>query len=108
MFSDPPQPWAPWSETEYLPLLDFPEALRRFLAERADSLAYLRSLEGADWDRSSTAAFGENETVTLRAGDVLVSWLEHDFLHMRQMNELRHAWNVHQAKPYQVDYAGGW
>lgn len=108
MFSTPPLPWAPWSEAEYLPLLDLPEALQRFLAEREDSLAYLRTLAGADWERSSTATFGKNKKITLRAGDVLFSWLEHDYLHMRQVNELRHAWNVRQAAPYQVDYAGGW
>jgi hypothetical protein len=32
----------------------------------------------------------------------------HDFLHIRQMNELQYAWNETQAAPYAVQYAGGW
>jgi hypothetical protein len=39
---------------------------------------------------------------------MLVSWVEHDVLHLRQMVELLHAWNVHQAPPYALEYAGGW
>ena len=46
--------------------------------------------------------------MTLSAGDMLVSWVEHDILHLRQMVELMHGWNVKRASPYSVQYAGGW
>jgi hypothetical protein len=46
--------------------------------------------------------------LVLSAGDVLVSWVAHDFLHIRQLNEVLYAWNEKQASPYSVQYAGGW
>jgi hypothetical protein len=39
---------------------------------------------------------------------MLVSWVEHDILHLRQLGELMHGWNEQQTAPYSVQYAGGW
>jgi hypothetical protein len=85
------------------------QALLGFLKEREDSLAWLKALEAPDWDMKAQATFTpDNVPFTLSAGDVLVSWVEHDFLHIRQMNELLYAWTEKQAAPYSVQYAGGW
>ena len=46
--------------------------------------------------------------MTISTGDMLVSWVEHDILHLRQIVELMHACNVQWASPYSVMYAGGW
>ena len=55
-------------------------------------MAYLSALQAPDWDRGEkTFRFGPSETMTLSAGDMLVSWVEHDILHLRQMVELMHA-----------------
>jgi hypothetical protein len=109
MFSHPPQPWGEWRREEYIPVESCRQALEDFLAERKASLAWLMTLESPDWDKASSASFGPaGDVLTLRAGDVLVSWVAHDFLHIRQMNELLYAWNEKQASPYSVRYAGGW
>lgn len=107
MFSQPPQPWGAL-QPRWSPMPGCAEALQGFLAEREASIDWLRGLANPDWELASTATFGNNETITLRAGDVLVSWVAHDHLHMRQMNELLFAWNARQGAPYGVEYAGGW
>ncbi len=102
MLHDPPLAWGALDE-EYAPVETCRQALDSFLAERKASIFWLRSLDGVNWDAEVVVEWG-----TLRAGEVLVSWVEHDFLHMRQMIEVLYAWNEDQAKPYSVEYAGGW
>lgn len=109
MFRDPPQPWEPFRQEEFILVDSCRQALEGFLDERRTSLAWLEGLGSTDWDMTSKATFGpEEEEYIFRAGDVLVSWVAHDFLHIRQMNELLFAWNEKQALPYSVQYAGGW
>lgn len=102
MFGEPGQPGAP------AVVEDGRQALADFMAERRASLAWLASLTTPDWEATIELHFGAGERLTLSAGDMLVSWVEHDVLHLRQMVELLHAWNVHQAPPYALEYAGGW
>jgi len=109
MLNDPPKPWGGFRPEEFVIVENCRQALEGFLIEREASIGWLKALESPNWDIQSQAAFGPlNEIVTLRAGDVLLSWVAHDFLHIRQMNELLYAWNAKQASPYSVDYAGGW
>lgn len=103
MLGDPPKPWVPFHEDQLTAVADDREALEGFLVERAASIAWLKELESPNWDVVSQAPWGP-----ISAGDVLVSWVEHDFLHMRQMIELFYAWNARQADPYSVQYAGDW
>jgi hypothetical protein len=103
MLGDPPQPWTPAGSDEWLRVEDCRQALEGFLAERQASIAWLKALGAADWEVSTAVKWG-----TIRAGDVLVSWVEHDALHMRQMVELLHARNEYLAAPYSLQYAGGW
>ncbi|MFH1085349.1 MAG: DinB family protein [Chloroflexota bacterium] len=93
---------------QHVAVEDSRQALAGFLAERETSLAWLAALEAPDWEVTTELRFGPSETITLSAGDMLVSWVEHDILHLRQMVELMHAWNEQQAAPYSVRYAGGW
>ena len=44
----------------------------------------------------------------MTAGQMLLSWLAHDMLHLRQMAELHHRYIEAAAAPESVDYAGGW
>ncbi len=53
-------------------------------------------------------AAGPEGSGDIRAGDFLAAWLAHDYLNIRQINELRFAWNVEQSKPFDVAYAGDW
>jgi hypothetical protein len=107
MLSDPPQPWGARRE-EHVPTASCRQALAGFVVEREASIAWLMALQTPDWDTVSEARFGPSDVLLLSAGDVLVSWVAHDFLHIRQMNELLYAWNEKQAAPYSVQYAGGW
>ena len=108
MLNDPPQAWGERREA-YLPVENCRQALESFLAERKASIDWLKEQSSANWDTESRATFGPSEeVVVLRAGDVLVSWVAHDYLHLRQMIELLFAWNEKQALPYAVPYAGGW
>ncbi|MFN2206298.1 MAG: DinB family protein, partial [Candidatus Promineifilaceae bacterium] len=55
-------------------------SLQAFQEEREASLAWLKRLEAPDWEASYEAPWG-----TMRAGDLLASWVAHDLLHMRQL-----------------------
>ena len=79
------------------------ESLKNFLAAREESLGWLRDLSEPDWEAGYEAPFGR-----IRAGDLLVSWVGHDLMHMRQLVELQWAYLVDQVEPYGVRYAGVW
>ena len=82
---------------------DLFETLNRYVALRNEALAWLDSVENPDWDTKFEAPFGE-----ISAGDMFVSWVSHDSLHLRQLIELQRSYLVEQAKPYSLDYAGDW
>ena len=82
---------------------DLEESVGNFLAERQESLEWLKSLREPDWDASYEAPFG-----TIRAGDIFAAWVAHDLLHMRQLVELHYAYAADLAAPYSVSYAGEW
>ena len=103
LFSDPPRSWC-GIPMEWLPVSSCRQALDDFLVERKESLAWLEQLVAPDWTRKMPAPWGGE----ISAGDLLFSWVAHDHLHLRQMNELAYAWNEKQAAPHSVEYAGGW
>ena len=78
-------------------------SLQAFQEEREASLAWLKRLEAPDWEASYEAPWG-----TMRAGDLLASWVAHDLLHMRQLVELHWAFKEQQVMPYSTRYAGEW
>ncbi len=82
---------------------DLAVSLAGFLEERDRSLAWLRGLNAPSWDSAVETPFGR-----LSAGDMLMSWLAHDLLHLRQLVELHYAYHKQQAQPYDVGYAGDW
>jgi len=103
MFSQPPQPWARVQPGEILAVDSCQQALEGFLSERKDSIEWLAALNNPDWEIKTETPWG-----SISSGYVFVSWVEHDFLHSRQLNELLFAWHESQAAPYSVEYAGGW
>jgi len=82
---------------------DLFETLNRYMGLRNEALAWLDSIENPDWDIVYEAPFGE-----ITAGDMFVSWVTHDLMHLRQLVELQRFYLVEQAKPYHLDYAGDW
>ncbi|NLG51790.1 MAG: DinB family protein [Chloroflexi bacterium] len=98
----------PSQRPEYLSVESIRQALDGFLAERQASIAWLSALDAPDWNVTTLLRFGPDEAITMSAGDMLLSWVEHDILHMRQLVELRHGWNARQASPHSLRYAGEW
>ena len=95
-----PQQWA--SERRYNErALD--ESLARFLAERRKSVAWLAGLVEPNW-----AARYERPQGSLSAGDLLASWVAHDFLHIRQLARLHWQYVGALALPHKTAYAGEW
>lgn len=82
---------------------DFNERRGRFFEERSKSLNWLEGLAESRWDIKYKSGFGE-----LSAGDMLVSWVAHDNLAIRQFVELRRHRIEIITKPYAIEYAGDW
>ena len=78
-------------------------SLQQFLAERENSLAWLRQLSNPRWENSNDGPNGR-----LSAGDLLASWLAHDFLHIRQLARLHWQHIGASSQPYQTTYGGPW
>ena len=74
-----------------------------FIAERSQSLDWLRGLENSEWDAGYAA-----DDRGLRAGDLFASWVAHDNLAIRQLVELRRARLERITEPYSIEYAGEW
>lgn len=97
-----PDPSESQTDRPYAPN-DLPAIAQAFAVEREQSLAWLRELESPDWDTPCDIHGGQ-----ISAGDMVVSWVAHDVLHLRQLVELRYAYITHRAMPYSVRYAGEW
>ncbi|MCW5879006.1 MAG: DinB family protein [Anaerolineales bacterium] len=95
---------AGWVTSRQYSQRELPASLENFLQEREKSLEWLRDLSQPDWESGRMAPWGSK----MRAGDMLAAWLAHDFLHIRQLNELQYAYWARAADPYQVGYAGDW
>lgn len=77
------------------------ESLENFLNARKESIEWLKTLNAPDLSKSYThPKIGE-----LKAGDLLVSWLAHDYLHMRQIANLRAELTKRDAAPFSTYYA---
>jgi hypothetical protein len=105
----PGEPWPPtdpqgWVTARNYQSRDLQESLANFLDERAQSLAWLGTLEKPNWEQGETHPAG----FVLTAGDMLASWVAHDFLHMRQLVELHYLHHAQAVQPYSVEYAGEW
>jgi hypothetical protein len=82
---------------------DLGDALARFRELRAGSLAWLHTLEGADWEQEKR----HPQIGTLSAGDLLASWAAHDALHLRQLAHGLHLLAEHDSG-CDGSYGGGW
>jgi hypothetical protein len=103
-------PEAPWPKldpegivsTRSYNTRDLGESIGRFRIERERSLAWLAGLDASRLDNAHAhPSFGP-----LRAGDLLVSWIAHDLLHIRQIARLQYEIVARDGAPYVTDYAG--
>ena len=102
-------PWPPidpegWAVAKRYNEGSLAEALDRFVNQRVESIAWLRSLDAVDWD----LAYQHPEYGPIRAGDLLGSWSCHDQLHLRQITKRLYQLAARDAEPYTVLYAGQW
>jgi hypothetical protein len=81
---------------------DLSASLEDFRLERAISLEWLRSLS-ADLALKRSAPDRD-----ISAGQVLYSWLAHDYLHIRQITRLHYDFLAHEAQAFDIGYAGTW
>lgn len=106
---DPAREWSPidpggWLSQRGYAEREPAERLGRFAAERAASIAWLRSLERPDWSAERVhPKFG-----SMRAGDLLASWAAHDALHLRQVSRRVYQLAQRDAGPFDCGYAGSW
>lgn len=82
---------------------DLADSLSAFLIARENSLAWLNTLADPNWEATYEAPWGP-----IRAGDLMIAWVGHDLLHMRQLVELHWAFTMKDVQPYSARYAGDW
>jgi len=82
---------------------DYNTKLNQLLAEREQSIIWLRSLTNVDWDLS----FEHSKLGLLTAKHFLTNWLAHDYLHIKQILRLKYEFLKHSSGE-SLDYAGTW
>jgi hypothetical protein len=108
VLSDPTLTWPSIAPQEWVTIRAYGErnlgeSLSNFLTERQKSLAWLKNLRTPNFQNRH-----EHEAGSLRAGDLLASWLAHDFLHIRQITRLHWQHLTAKADPFKTEYAGPW
>lgn len=105
----PTRDWPPidpegWAVTRRYNDLDPAQVLDRFIRERKASLTWLRGLSDVDWNQAHThPKFG-----SMRAGELLVAWVAHDALHLRQIAKRLYELTAVDAPEFSPAYAGEW
>jgi hypothetical protein len=94
-----PEGWA--AERKYNER-DFKDSLSSWLNEREQSIIWLKKLDAPDW--KSTGLHPKLGPVSAEL--VLVNWLAHDLLHIRQMVSVLWANLSFEVDPITLDYAG--
>lgn len=105
---NPPEDWDSldgeiWSVERKNNQKTLAETAGLFLAERAKSIEWLWEIKDADWSNTHTT-----EKLTLSAGDLLASWLAHDFLHIKQITRIQYDYVNFISAPHKTVYAGKW
>jgi hypothetical protein len=77
--------------------------LDKFLQERENSVKWLKSLKAAKWDN----AFVHPSRGPLTAAFFLSNWVAHDYLHIRQILNLKYQY-LQKTTGDMLDYAGNW
>ncbi len=100
-----PPPFNPidWiTERDYIQQ-NYKDMLDKFLAERDNSIVWLKSLKNPKWDNFYTHLKFGNQS----ANHYLDNWLAHDYLHIRQITKLKFDYLNHHSGE-RLDYAGIW
>jgi hypothetical protein len=107
-FESPGLPFPPidpvkWvHERKYLSQ-DFKSVLEKFSDERMQSVEWLNSLSSPDWN----SGYNHPKFGMITAKMLLANWLEHDYLHIRQILTLKHLYLKNHSGESLL-YAGTW
>lgn len=103
--SDPMPPINPsgWVQERSYITQDYSGVLARFINEREQSIQWLQSLSSPKWDN----AYIHKTLGPMSANLFLNNWLAHDYLHIRQILNLKYAY-LKQTTGETLEYAGGW
>ena len=82
---------------------DYDVQLRRFLAEREQSVQWLQSLASPNWDN----AYLHPKLGPMTAKLFLTNWLAHDYLHLRQITRMKFDY-LKIISGEDLTYAGNW
>lgn len=92
-----------WVESRKYSQQDFGAKLDEFMTERDQSLDWLRSLGDRTWSNSyKHPIFGKMTALT-----VLSNWPVHDFIHLRQIMNVRFK-HMEKKSGENLSYAGDW
>ncbi len=83
---------------------DFQEMLEELSRERIESVKWLKSLDHPNWYET----YEHPHLGPIRAGDLLVAWVAHDHLHVRQISKRRYEMVTRDAGSFTCSYAGDW
>ena len=109
VLADPKQTWPridpqTWVTSRQYNERDLSTSLIEFLTERENSLSWLNGLQDPNW----LIRYEHPDGWTITAGDLLASWLAHDYLHIRQLSRLHWQYVAVIADPFKTNYAGPW
>lgn len=107
LLEDPCEDWPAidpenWVEERQYRQRSTGELLRLFQDERQRSIGWLRSLDDPDWHLEKEHPSG---SFSLRAGDLLLSWVAHDLAHIQQITSWHLFQNANQLEPFSDEYA---
>jgi len=80
---------------------NFNEIIKKFYKERENSIKWLQGLKSANWEN----IYIHPKIKEISAGDLLASWIAHDFLHLRQIINLNLEFFKKKSEPFQTNYA---
>ncbi len=92
-----------WPKTRNYLGQDFKTVVKKWERERIASVKWLRDLNDQNWEN----AIHNSELGRITAHGFLLNWLAHDYLHIRQINALKHAYLKHKSGD-SLTYAGNW
>jgi hypothetical protein len=104
----PEKMWSPidppgWAVERKYNERELTESLERFLEERRKSVEWLKKLKEPRLENKYNHTQG-----VISAGDLLASWVAHDYLHIRQIARLHWQYLNLISHSYQTAYAGDW
>lgn len=105
---DPEKVWPPidppgWATARKYNERELNESLEKFLAERRKSVEWLKELREPRLENKYNHPQG-----VISAGDLLASWVAHDFIHIRQLARLHWQYLNSICAPHKTAYAGEW